>query len=151
MQVSSLDKIEMSLKKKTAPLGFIFVRILMTNYFPIFSNSFVPVCSLTILWLRVSEPVQSMVPTYDLYEKTKIFLSPERKRWAPGATKALQEHIPATLDRGNLMWKIKTLQAAITVIYIWVVKLGVSKHIKNKFWGGGGGNWRENLLFCHYT
>ena len=48
LQVSSLDKIEMSLKKKTAPLGFIFVRILTTN-FPIFSNSFVPVCRVTIL------------------------------------------------------------------------------------------------------
>lgn len=48
LQVSSLDKIEMSLKKKTAPLGFIFVRIL-TNNFPIFSNSFVPVCRVTIL------------------------------------------------------------------------------------------------------
>ena len=92
-----------------------------------------------------------MVPTYDLYEKTKIFLSPERKRWAPGATKALQEHIPATLDRGNLMWKIKTLQAAITIIYIWVVKLGVSKHIKNKFWGGGGvGRVTEGKIYYFF-
>ena len=58
-----------------------------------------------------------------------------------GGHQALWEHSPATLDRGYLTWEIKTLQAAITLLFLWVIKLGVSKHIKNKFGGGGGGNF----------